>query len=222
MAGQKKSILQNVKYTIKGLYWSKQTKCSSTGDISNKISVWLKHNIHFYNKNICTKTSKEIGSGNKGNVKNITVPYFQYSHKSLLWQTFFEIVQKWNIGSPTHRVPCPSLIVLLFIEHTVFAITTGSRLNKSCTSNLGYQDCQKGTNRQVAHRVSKSLIHYSQVFSALPALTEHGKSIYKEVKSWQAPRITSPNYCKCISNSCDRQVYCRAKMRSARDTRIPD
>lgn len=65
---------------------NKQNSSTETSQ-TRLVSDW--NNIHFYNKNICTKTSKEKGSGNKGNVKNINVSSFQYSHKSQLWQTHF-------------------------------------------------------------------------------------------------------------------------------------
>lgn len=65
------SLSEMFNYTIKGLYWSKHTEwSSSTEDNSNKISVWLKHNIHFTIKISAQKHQKwKKRLKEKGNAK---------------------------------------------------------------------------------------------------------------------------------------------------------
>lgn len=83
------SLSEMFNYTIKGLYWSKHTEwSSSTEDNSNKISVWLKHNIHFTIKISAQKHQKWKKKGSRKRVMqkniyiNVCFSSFQYSHKS--------------------------------------------------------------------------------------------------------------------------------------------
>lgn len=118
-----------------------------------------------------------------------------------LWQQislkFTEMKGKDNPRTP----PTPQTWLYSFLS-AYTAITTDSRLNESCTSNLRYQDYQKRHKQTGCTKNSAEafFLFYttnpSKISSALNVLANppapQKKAIYRRVKSRQAPRITSP------------------------------
>lgn len=107
----------------------------------------------------------------------------------------------------TPAPPTPSLDCVHLKEH-ILRLQWISPLNKSCTSNLGYQDYRKrhkqtGCTKNSAEASFFFFFHFSFFIKPIPvrfpvAFTfllklpqEDTLSIYRRVEPWQAPRITS-------------------------------
>lgn len=107
-----------------------------------------------------------------------------------------------NEGKDNPRTPPTPQTWLYSFLSAYTAITTDSRLNESCTSNLRYQDYQKRHKQTGCTKNSAEafILFYttnpSKISSALNVLAKPPappkKAIYRRVKSRQAPRITSP------------------------------